>query len=354
MKPSPTLRIVYILVISVCIFVFNNIYVALSLLLLQVVLWFSLQIPLKKLKPLKRIRTFLLVLIFFYTFFHGENDFILFSIKKWSFGINYNGFYSGLFMASKLLTMLLATFIVRFTTSSQQFMLGLKSLGMPNDFTLIIDGILATIESQPKKKNKSEKNKGNGISIKSVLKGNFSEITDLINTKLTEARSNFANNDVAIISAFSLIVTLIRFMKITPGFPIAPGHKNALIIPFFILASRLTDKKFAGTSIGFLSGVIHFMSGFGKYGPLGIVQFALLGLVVDLFMLLFKKSNSIFVFCLIGLVAGFTRVSAEIGLAWLLRMPVEYYLFYIPYVTSQCLFGVASGIVTQYLIKKIK
>ncbi|MGB0882635.1 MAG: hypothetical protein ACPGSO_06745, partial [Vicingaceae bacterium] len=235
-----------------------------------------------------------------------------------------------------------------------QFMIGLRKLGMPKDFSLIIDGILETIESQPKKKNKNGKNKGEGISIKSVLKGNFSEITDLINSKLDEARATFANNDVAIISAFSLIVTLIRFMKITPGFPIAPGHKNVLIIPFFILASRLTNKRFAGTSIGFLSGIIHFMSGFGKYGPLGILQFALLGLIVDLFMLLFKKSNSIIVFCIIGAIAGFTRVSAEIGLAWLLRMPVEYYLFYLPYVASQCLFGAASGIVTKYLIKKIK
>lgn len=354
MKLSPTLRILYILVISVCIFVFNNIYVALGLLTLQVVLWFSLKIPLKKLKPLKRVRTFLLVIIFFYTFFHGINDFVLFSVKKWSFGINYDGFYSGLFMASKLLTMLLATFIIRFTTSSQQFMLGLKSLGMPSDFTLIIDGILVTIESQPKKKHKKDKSDEKGISIKSVLKGNFSPITDLINSKLNEARSKFANNDVAIIAAFSLIVTLIRFIKITPGFPIAPGHKNVLIIPFFILASRLTNKKFAGTSIGFLSGIIHFMSGFGKYGPLGIIQFALLGLVVDLFILLFKKSDSIVIFGLIGLIAGFTRVSAEIGLAWLLRMPVEYYLFYLPYLTSQCLFGLASGIVTKYLIKKIK
>ena len=354
MKLSPILRILYILIVSVCIFVFNNIYVVLGLLALQVILWLSFQIPLKKLKPLKRVRTFLLVLIFFYAFFHGKNDFILLSIKKLNFGISYDGFYAGLFMSSKLLTMLLATFVVRFTTTSQQFMNGLKSLGLSNDFSLIIDGILATIESQPKKKNKKKKGNEKGISIKSVLKGNFTPITDLINSKLDEARAKFANNDVAIISAFSLIVTLIRFMKITPGFPIAPGHKNVLIIPFFILASRLTDKKFAGTSIGFLSGIIHFMSGFGKYGPLGIVQFALLGLVIDLFMLLFKRSNSVVLFCLIGLVAGFTRVSAEIGLAWLLRMPVEYYLFYLPYVTSQCLFGLASGVVTKYLITKIK
>ncbi|MDG1477500.1 MAG: energy-coupling factor transporter transmembrane component T, partial [Vicingaceae bacterium] len=343
-----------ILFISICIFVFNNVYIVLGLLALQIILWLAFQIPIKKLKPLKRIRTFLLVLVFFYTFFHGSTDFVLLAIKKWKFGISYSGFYAGLFMASKLLTMLLATFVVRFTTSSQEFMTGLKSLGLSNDFSLIIDGILKTVESQPKKKNKSDNKKGGSISVKSVLKGNFSEITDLINSKLEEARANFANNDIAIISAFSLIVTLIRFMKITPGFPIAPGHKNALIIPFFILASRLTNKKFAGTSIGFLSGVIHFMSGFGKYGPLGILQFALLGFVVDLFMLLFKKSNSIVLFCIIGLVGGFTRVSAEIGLAWLLRMPVEYYLFYLPYVTSQCLFGAASGIVTKYLIKKIK
>ena len=151
-----------------------------------------------------------------------------------------------------------------------------------------------------------------------------------------------------------MIVTFIRFMKIAPGFPIAPGHKNVLIIPFFILATRLTQQKFAATSIGFLSGIIHFISGFGKFGPLGIIQFALLGFIIDILMLLFRQNKSILIFALVGAIAGLTRVSIEIGLAWILGMPVEYYLFYSPYIISQCTFGALSAIVTKYLIHKIK
>ena len=355
MKTLPAIKIVYVFIVSAIIFVFNNLYVTIGLLCLQAFLWLFLRIPLKKLKPLKRVRTFLVILLFFYSFFHGENDFVLFSIKKWSFGINYQGLYAGLLMAGKLLTMLLATFIVRFTTSPQEFMRGLRNLGMSKDFALILDGILVILEKSPKESRKSKKKTDEkAISIRSVLKGDFTPVTELINDKLDEARANFANNDIAIIAAFSMMVTLIRFIKIVPGFPIAPGHKNVLIIPFFILANRLTDRKFTAMSIGFLSGIIHFVSGFGKYGPLGIIQFALLGLIIDVFMFAFKRLNSIIIFCFIGLIAGFMRASSEILLAWILKMPVEAFLFYLPYVISNGLFGMASGMVTHYLIKKIK
>ncbi len=277
-------------------------------------------------------------------------------------------------MGSKILTMLLATIIVRQLTKPEEFMQGLRQFGLSENYALILDNILSSVEKAPNKghghgrgkrkgkgsgggngtgngkgKNKEEKT----ISIKSVVKGDFTPVLNLVTNRIDEAKEKFANNDLAIIAAFSMIVTFIRFMKIAPGFPIAPGHKNVLIIPFFILAARLTNKKFAGTSIGFISGIVHFISGFGKFGPLGIIQFALLGLVIDILMIFFRRNQSFFIFALIGIVAGLTRVSVEIGLAWVLGMPVEYYLFYSPYIISQCAFGALSAIVTKYLINKI-
>jgi len=269
-------------------------------------------------------------------------------------------------MGSKLLTMLMATIIVRSLTSPQEFMNGLRRLGLSENYSIILDNILASIEKSPSsshgsgkgkgkgnRKGKSEESNGKSLSIKAVLKGDFTPILNLVTDRINDAKKLFANHDLAIISAFTMIITFIRFMKIAPGFPIAPGHKNVLMIPFFILACRLTKKRYAATSIGFLSGIIHFISGFGKFGPLGILQFALLGLVIDLLMLLFRNNKSIFIFAFIGVIAGVTRVSTEIGLAWALGMPVEYYLFYSPYIISQCTFGALSAIVTKYLIKKI-
>ncbi len=358
MKLHPSIRIIYILVVSVAIFVFNNLWVTLGLLGLQLLLWLILQIPLKKFKPLKKIWGFALALVFFYAFFSGTSDFVLFSIKKWNVEVALSsvGVYTGLFMVAKLVTMLLATFVVRFSTAPQQFMLGLQGLGLSKDFAAILDNILESVEKDGSKKKGKKKGKEgkDSINIKSVIKGNFSGIPELINQRLATAREKFTNSDVAIIAAFSMVVTFIRFMKIAPGFPIAPGHKNVLLIPFFILGARLTKRRFTGTAIGFLSGIIHFAAGFGKYGPLGILQFMLMGLVIDLLMLLFKRSNSVFIFGLIGGVAGLTRVSAEISLAVLLGMPVEYYLVYSPYILSQCIFGVLSAIVTKYLIHKIR
>jgi hypothetical protein len=142
-------------------------------------------------------------------------------------------------------------------------------------------------------------------------------------------------------------------MKITPGLPLAPGHKNVLIVPFFILSSIKTKKSYAATSIGFISGTANFMAGFGKFGPFGILQFMVPGLVVDLLMIPFRNSRSIFVFGLIGLLAGASRIAAEITIAVILGAPLEFYIVYLPFILSQCAFGMLSAPVTKYLAEKI-
>lgn len=371
MRLSPTLRILYILAVSVVVFVFPQWWVVVGLLGLQLLVWLALRIPLRHMRSLRKISTFALLLIFFYAFFSGDKDFALIAIKKWGFELllSSKGALTGGLMVLKILTMLLATLVVRLSMKPEDFITGLRGLGLSKDAAEILDGLFGMIASEGKgkgkgrrknkKRNKMKEGEDKGseeepvISIRDVLKGNLSGIPKLINQKLAEAQTKFANSDVAIIAAFTAIVTLIRFMKILPGFPIAPGHKNVLLIPFFILGARMTKKPYAATFIGFLSGVVHFAAGFGKYGPLGILQFALLGLVVDLLMLVFKHSKSIFVFGLIGFLAGLTRVSAEITLALILDAPEELYLVYSPYILSQCIFGAASGIVTKYLINRI-
>jgi len=142
-------------------------------------------------------------------------------------------------------------------------------------------------------------------------------------------------------------------MKIAPGLPIAPGHKNVLIIPFFIMAGKMSAKKFPATSIGFISGLVHMMAGFGKYGPLGPLQFMVPGFLIDILNIPFKNMHSLLVFGLMGLIAGAGRVAAELSLAALVGMPLEFYLVYSPFIFMQCLFGLLSAPVTKYLYNNL-
>ena len=141
-------------------------------------------------------------------------------------------------------------------------------------------------------------------------------------------------------------------VKIAPGLPLAPGHKNILVIPVFIHGISKSRKKLAGLQIGSISGILHFSMGFGKYGPLGILQFSVLGLVIDLLLKLpIKKTNLIFLM-LIGGIGGAVRVGSEILLSLLFGMPGAFYLLYLPYIISQVSFGIASGIISRALLKQ--
>jgi len=257
-------------------------------------------------------------------------------------------------MVTKLFTMLGASFVMRLSTSSENFVLGLKSIGLSRDTAHILDGILEMAMSKRQhKKQEGQKESKAGLTLKSILRGDISSIVDQLNQHLTDSRKRFPNADVATIAAFSTIVTLIRFVKITPGLPLAPGHKNVLIVPFFILANQSTRKPWAATSIGFISGTANFMAGFGKYGPFGILQFMVPGLIVDLLMIPFRKSRSILIYGLVGILVGASRVTAELTLAALLDMPIEFYIVYLPFLASQCIFGMLSAPVTKYLAGKI-
>jgi hypothetical protein len=95
--------------------------------------------------------------------------------------------------------------------------------------------------------------------------------------------------------------------------------------------------------------------GFGKFGPLGILEFSIVGLVIDLMLRLpFKKTN-LFFLMLIGGTCGLVRITIEILLAYILlpnsELSIAFILVYLPYIISQVSFGIASGFVSRALLK---
>ncbi|MBL4705762.1 MAG: hypothetical protein JKY54_14650 [Flavobacteriales bacterium] len=355
------LLICYIILAGIGVFLINNLYILIAIILAHLIGWFILKIPVNKLKFLWKIKWFVLIIVFFHSISGPDPELVLLAFKKIKLSVGLAGLENGLIMAGKLISMLLITQLVRLSMSKAAFVSGMRKLGLSHDFADIIDQIFGIITSsgQGNGKGKGDKKKGSGknkelmdTTARQAMVGKIGSIPDKLAQRLNKAKDQFKNSPNAVIGASSLTVTLIRMVKIAPGFPLAPGHKNILLVPVFIQAIHGSNQRFTGAKIGFISGILHFASGFGKYGPLGILQFLLLGSVIGAMMKLMGKNPGTFKLSLVGATAGLTRISSEIILSFALGMPKAFYLLYLPYFISQILFGAGSCFISKKLISK--
>ena len=363
---SPVIKILYIFLLGIGVFFIEDLYVLLGIIGLHLCLWFLLKHPAKKLKFLWKIKWFILIIVFFHSISGSGADFDLIRLKKWTLSMSWVGLENGLVMACKLVAMLTITQTVRLSMKPNEFIIGLKGLGLSGVIAESTDKILEVVAEQDQARGSgkgSGKGQGGGkgrkesnetTTSKDVLRGRIGNIPKRLRDRINYSREKFGNSPSAAIGAASLAVTLIRMVKIAPGLPLAPGHKNVLLVPVFIHGIKHSDVRFSGSKIGLISGILHFSMGFGKYGPLGIFQFALLGWVMDALLAIGPKKPGLAYLALVGGGAGLTRVSSEIILSFALGMPKEFYLLYLPYVISQTAFGAGSCFITKSILKESK
>lgn len=362
-----TLKIIYILIAGAAVFFVNDL-----LLLAVIIVSHAILLPFQKganLKFLYKVRWFV-ALILVFTIFSGEPSIDLLKIRSWTLSLSYEGIENGLIMVLKLMSMLFITNVVRNSMSGNDFVQGMKNLGLSASSSEIINEIMNVVsnDKSTKKGNKgggSGHGGGNGkgqqnksedetTSADVLLRGKLGRLPDKVLSKINDSKEHFADNPNMVIASSSLSVTLIRMVKIAPGLPLAPGHKNILLFPIFIYAIIKSDKKNAGSQIGLISGILHFSLGFGKYGPLSLIEFLLLGWIFDLAMRFSKKKTSLWFVMLLGGAGGLVRIFTEIALAYILGMPGTFYIIYLPYVISQVAFGAASGLITKAILKPQK
>lgn len=345
----------------------SDVRVTLGLLALQLMLWAILRIPPGEFSQLRRVRRLTVILLLVFSLFHSEPEITLLVLGNWSLGFSPAGFIAGLLVIAKLLIMLLAAQIVQYSTPAKDMIAGMRTLGMSKDSAMIMVSLMELISGEhghgrgegrghgrgkSRGPGKDHKEGGPPVILKSILKGDLNPVYQRIERQRDRISAQFSDNDLAGIASFSALIILVRFIKIAPGLPIAPGHKNVLIIPFFIVGSHSAQGSWAGAKIGFFSGFIHFMSGFGKYGPLGILQFVLLGAVIDVLLAVFRNPFNLFICGLIGIIAGLFRVISEIIIALILDVPVEFYLFYLPFIAAHCVFGAISAPITKQMLQR--
>ena len=376
-------KILYIILAGIGVFFITNLLVLIGIICFHLLLYFLIKNPQKSLRFLLRIKWFVLI-IFLGNAFVGENDLVLLNIEKWGWtlAMSYDGIVTGGMMCGRLISMIMITQIVRFSMPREAFIKGLSGLGLSKSSAEIIDTIMDIVGSENASAEMSQgngkgggngggKGGGNGKNnsdtakeseqqdqaIWVVLKGRVGNIPKKLITRLEFASSKFVNNPNATIGSAALAVTLIRMVKIAPGLPIAPGHKNILSFPVFIYGIDKTKKPFAGVQIGLISGILHFSMGFGKYGALSILEFIIVGLVIDLmFKLPIKKTNLIFLM-LIGALAGAAKVSFEVLMLYLFLPKDEelsaflLILSCLPLIIMQLLFGIGSGFISKAILK---
>lgn len=158
-------------------------------------------------------------------------------------------------------------------------------------------------------------------------------------------RSINVTRDIGVIGMCALAILSTKVMMIFPGLPISPGHKNVFIIPIFMFAAYATHDRLGATKVGLATGMLNFMLGFGKLGPLEILQFLLPGLVIDLclpLMMLSRRGGllTFVVMILIGGLAGLGRFSGNAMAILLTGAPFLLIVSMLPTLVSQIAFSI--------------
>jgi hypothetical protein len=162
-------------------------------------------------------------------------------------------------------------------------------------------------------------------------------------------------HDVTIVSGIALCMASLKILKFLPGVPFASGHKGLLLIPLYILASRLTYSRWGGTAAGAIMGLIGFLQGDGRFGILEILKHLAPGVLIDLADPLMRRlPQRALVYCVLGVAAAAARTMTEFIVVFFLGARAEVYIFPAARLVPNLLAGFLSGFVTIFILRAFK
>ena len=161
--------------------------------------------------------------------------------------------------------------------------------------------------------------------------------------------------DAAVIAGVSVTMIGIRWLRVLPGLPFAPGHKNAVLLPLYLLGAELTHSRLGGAACGLVMGLVAFVSGEGRYGVLEVVKHLVPGLLADLLLPLLKRlpGRPVWAYGVAGVVMATGRMSAELLAALLLGAPGAFYAWIGTLAVTHLGAGAASGFISAALLRAL-
>ena len=162
-------------------------------------------------------------------------------------------------------------------------------------------------------------------------------------------------HDAAVISGVAAVMVSLRWFKTLPGLPFAPGHKNAVLLPLYIVATEMTHSRFGGTVAGLTMGIVGFLSGDGRYGIFEVVKHAAPGLLADILHPFARRLPlpRVPLYAGLGMILAIGRLGAELSVALLLGVPTSFYALIGGVSVTHIVAGALSGFVTAALLGAI-
>ena len=397
------LKVIYLLAVTAVIFAIPSFeitrsvqwYVVAGFLLLQVLTLLANRIsPIEVVRPAWRLKWLFLFLAAAYALLPPENPSAiapaLLPVRVrgvgWTLTINLTGLAQAGLMCLQILTVLLASSVVRLTGRSTDLTEGLEALRLPRLFVYSLDHTLSLLGGVARGGRGEGDGGGAGGSrggggdgqrrgdpavktgfftiLRRITKGDFSAFTQSIQTNLKLAAGTAGRDnprvdpnlarDVAVVTGVALCMSSIKMLKFLPGIPFASGHKTLLIFPLYVLASRLTHSRWGGTATGSIMGLIGFLEGDGRFGVLEVLKHIAPGVVIDLAEPLVRRWPSWALgYCFLGLLAGIARTATELLLIVALGARAEIYLFVAARLLPNILFGFLSGFLTVFVLRAL-
>jgi hypothetical protein len=299
----------------------------------------------------------------------SENDVLLdwhVSGLGWSIPINLSGLEVAGLMCLQILTVLLASAIVRRIGTGRDLVDGLRGLRLPPLFVHALDRTLELLASTRGRGEGRGRNRAPRAGLfalaKQLLRGDVSAFAETIRTNIVRAEGQPRTavdrqlaQDAAVVAGIALCMASLKMLKILPGLPFASGYKTLLLFPLYVLAARSTHSRWGATAAGSIMGVIGFLQGDGRFGPLEIVKHIAPGLVIDLGEPLVRRLPPWALgYCALGFFAAIARTGTEFVVVLLLGARAEIYLFPAMKLVPNLMAGVLSGFVTMFVLRVLE
>lgn len=407
---TAVLKVLYLLSVTIVVFVvpalsltrFLQWVVIAGLLAIQVIALLFCRIGVRGIvRPPWRLKWLFVFLIAAYAFLPAEN---VSDVRLtwplpggWALTLNLTGLVHATLMCIQITTVLLASALVRLTGGGNDLLTGLHAFRLPALFVHSLDQTLELLGGARRsgggrgggKRSGGGGGKGGGggagsggtdelnepavarqshrlgffAIVNSLVRGDVGVLVQAVQTNIEVATERTKRDgsghlnaqmahDVAVVTGIALCMASLKILKFLPGIPFASGHKGFLLIPLYVLASRLTYSRWGGTAAGTIMGVIGFLQGDGRFGVFEILKHVVPGILIDLADPLMRRLPQwAFTYCVLGVVAAAARTTTEFIIVLLLGARAEIFIFPVARLVPNLLAGLLSGFVTIFLLR---
>lgn len=372
---DPRLPILYLLAVAIIAFATSRPWWLLGLLGLQVALWLWFRLPVRALLAIaRRLQWFVLFVVLSFAFFAFEptDRLLMLPLGRWTLDVSLSGIVRGLLLSSRIATVICASQLLQRVGNPETIVRGLRGLLVPATIAYSLDLVLSLLgaegprRSRRRRGEESRDERTGSVEIaRQLLRGDVGYLVELMRRSIASARQRAeayglkpeAVSDLAVITGLGVVTMTVRFVKVLPGLPFAPGHKGVILLPFYIIAYDLTASRWGATRLGVVIGVTSFLMGEGKFGPFEILRHIAPGIFVDLIMPAVRRlmpEPGAVVYALVGMGAAVMQVTTLLAVASFVEAPKVFYALLVPMVVMNTVFGFLSGFVTFHLMKSVQ